>query len=114
MPKKIATGISGLDELVGGGIPEGRVILVIGGPGTGKTILCSQFLYKGINEKQENGVFVSLDESKDHFYSEMQKFGWDFRKLEEEEIRFRKRHANVTSSHAERETLQRRNSQLTR
>jgi len=83
MSKKIATGISGLDELVGGGIPEGRVILVIGGPGTGKTILCSQFLYKGIQEKQENGVFVSLDESKDHFYSEMQKFGWDFRKLEE-------------------------------
>ena len=83
MSKKIATGISGLDELVGGGIPEGRVILVIGGPGTGKTILGSQFLYKGIHEKQENGVFVSLDESKDHFYSEMQKFGWDFRKLEE-------------------------------
>lgn len=83
MSKKIATGISGLDELVGGGIPEGRVILVIGGPGAGKTILCSQFLYKGIREKQENGVFVSLDESKDHFYSEMQKFGWDFRKLEE-------------------------------
>ncbi|MDH5461992.1 MAG: KaiC domain-containing protein, partial [Candidatus Bathyarchaeota archaeon] len=40
MSKKIATGISGLDELVGGGIPEGRVILVIGGPGTGKTIMC--------------------------------------------------------------------------
>jgi KaiC/GvpD/RAD55 family RecA-like ATPase len=80
----IATGISGLDELVGGGFPEGRVILVIGGPGTGKTIMCSQFLYKGIYENQENGVFVSLDESEDHFYAEMQKFGWDFRKAEEE------------------------------
>ena len=84
MTRKIATGISGLDELVGGGFPEGRVILTIGGPGTGKTILCSQFLYKGIYENQENGVFVSLDESKDHFYSEMQQFGWDFRKAEEE------------------------------
>jgi circadian clock protein KaiC len=84
LSKKIATGISGLDELVGGGFPEGRVILVIGGPGTGKTIMCGQFLYKGIYENQENGVFVSLDESKDHFYSEMQKFGWDFRKAEEE------------------------------
>jgi KaiC/GvpD/RAD55 family RecA-like ATPase len=82
--KKIATGINGLDELVGGGFPEGRVILVIGGPGTGKTIMCGQFLYKGIYENQENGVFVSLDESKDHFYSETQKFGWDFRKAEEE------------------------------
>ncbi len=84
MSKKIATGIRGLDELVGGGFPEGRVILIIGGPGTGKTILCSQFLYKGIYERQENGVFVSLDESKSHFYSEMQKFGWDFQKAEEE------------------------------
>jgi len=84
LSKRIATGISGLDELVGGGFPEGRVILVIGGPGAGKTIMCSQFLYKGIYENQENGVFVSLDESKDHFYAEMQKFGWDFRKAEEE------------------------------
>ena len=83
MSGKIATGISGLDELVGGGFPEGRVILVIGGPGTGKTILCSQFLFKGIYENQENGVFVSLDESKDHFYSDMQQFGWDFKKPEE-------------------------------
>jgi len=84
LSKRIATGINGLDELVDGGLPEGRVILVIGGPGTGKTIMCSQFLYKGIYENQENGVFVSLDESKNHFYTEMQKFGWDFRKAEKE------------------------------
>jgi KaiC/GvpD/RAD55 family RecA-like ATPase len=84
LSKRIATGINGLDELVDGGLPEGRVILVIGGPGTGKTIMCSQFLYKGIYENQENGVFVSLDESKNHFFTEMQKFGWDFRKAEKE------------------------------
>jgi circadian clock protein KaiC len=84
LSKRIATGIDGLDELVGGGFPGGRVILVIGGPGAGKTIMCSQFLYNGIYKNQENGVFVSLDESKDHFYAEMQKFGWDFRKAEEE------------------------------
>ncbi len=84
LTRKINTGISGLDQLIGGGFPEGRVILVIGGPGTGKTIMCSQFLYKGIEENQENGVFVSLDESKDHFYSEMRQFGWDFEKAEHE------------------------------
>ena len=65
MVDKVDTGIPGLDELVDGGFPEGRVVLVIGGPGTGETILCSQFLYKGIYNKQENGVFVSLDESKE-------------------------------------------------
>ncbi len=84
MSRKIATGITGLDELVGGGFPEGRVILALGGPGAGKTILCGQFLYNGIYESQENGVFLSLDESKEHFHSEMLQFGWDFRKAEKE------------------------------
>ena len=78
------TGIEGLDELISGGFPKGRVILVVGGPGAGKTILASQFLYKGISDYNENGVLVSLDETKNHYYSEMSKFGWDFKKAEEE------------------------------
>ena len=78
------TGVEGLDELIDGGFPQGRVVLVLGGPGTGKTILASQFLYKGISQYNENGIFVSLDEGKNHFYSEMLKFGWDFKKAEEE------------------------------
>jgi KaiC/GvpD/RAD55 family RecA-like ATPase len=78
------TGIQGLDELIGGGIPKERVILVIGGPGTGKTIFAAQFLYKGIKDHKENGIFVSLDEAKEHFYREMQQFGWDFQKAEED------------------------------
>jgi len=84
LPENVATGIQGLDELISGGFPEGRTILVVGGPGTGKTIFAAQFLYKGIYEHKENGVFVSLDESKDHFYSEMKQFGWDFKKAEDE------------------------------
>jgi circadian clock protein KaiC len=80
----VPTGIQGLDELVSGGFPKGRVILVAGGPGAGKTILASQFLYKGISEYHENGVLVSLDESQKHYYSEMLKFGWDFQKAEEQ------------------------------
>jgi circadian clock protein KaiC len=78
------TGIQGLDELLSGGIPKGRVVLIVGGPGSGKTTLASQFLYKGISEFEENGIFVSLDESKAHFYSEMSSFGWDFAKAENE------------------------------
>ena len=84
MSGKVVSGIPGLDELVDGGLPEGRVILVIGGPGTGKTTLCGQFLHNGIYNGQENGVFVTLDDSKDHFYSEMLQFGWDFQKAQEE------------------------------
>ena len=84
MTENIVTGIQGLDELIGGGIPKERVILVIGGPGTGKTIFAAQFLYKGIKDHKENGIFVSLDEAKEHFYREMQQFGWDFQKAEED------------------------------
>jgi circadian clock protein KaiC len=80
----VPTGVQGLDELISGGFPKGRVILVVGGPGAGKTILASQFLYKGISEYNENGILVSLDEAKSHYFSEMSKFGWDFEKAEKE------------------------------
>ncbi len=81
---KISTGIRGLDDLIEGGFPEGRVVLIVGGPGTGKTILCGQFLYNGIYGANENGIFVSLDEGKAHFMNEMKQFGWDFAKAESE------------------------------
>ncbi|MGA2680675.1 MAG: ATPase domain-containing protein [Candidatus Bathyarchaeia archaeon] len=80
----IPTGVQGLDELISGGFPKGRVILVVGGPGAGKTILASQFLYKGITDYNENAILVSLDEGKEHFFAEMAKFGWDFKKAEED------------------------------
>lgn len=84
MSEVVHSGVEGLDDLVSGGFPKGRVILVVGGPGTGKTILASQFLWKGISQYGENSVLVSLDENQHHFYEEMMKFGWDFKKAEEE------------------------------
>ncbi len=84
LPDMVPSGIEGLDEMISGGFPQGRVVLILGGPGTGKTILVAQFLYKGITEHNENAVFVSLDESQSHFYQEMLKFGWDFKKAEDE------------------------------
>jgi len=80
----VNTGVEGLDELLGGGLPKGRIVLVLGGPGTGKTILATQFLWKGISQYNENGIFVSLDENQYHYNAEMLKFGWDFKKAEEE------------------------------
>jgi KaiC/GvpD/RAD55 family RecA-like ATPase len=80
----VNTGVEGLDELVGGGFPKGRIVLLLGGPGAGKTILASQFLFKGITQYGENGILVSLDEGKGHYFEEMLKFGWDFKKAEEE------------------------------
>jgi len=62
--KKVEIGVPGLDMMLGGGLPEGRVILVTGGPGTGKTILCSEFLYYGATKQNEKAVYISLDEKK--------------------------------------------------
>ena len=84
MFETVPTGVYGLDEMISGGFPKKRIVLVLGSPGAGKTILASQFLYKGLSEHSENGVMVSLDEKKDHFYSEMINFGWDFQKAEDE------------------------------
>jgi KaiC/GvpD/RAD55 family RecA-like ATPase len=84
MSETMPSGIPGLDELISGGFPKGRTILIIGGPGCGKTVLASQFMYKGISEYAENAVMVSIDEGKEHFFSEMMKFGWDFRKANQE------------------------------
>jgi KaiC/GvpD/RAD55 family RecA-like ATPase len=84
MFETVPTGVYGLDEMMSGGFPKNRIILVLGSPGAGKTILATQFLYKGLSEFNENAIMVSLDEKKDHFYAEMMNFGWDFQKAEEE------------------------------
>jgi len=74
----VATGIDGLDEMIGGGIPKGSVVLVSGGTGSGKSILASQFLYKGITEFKEPGFYISFDERKRSMYRNLAKFGWNF------------------------------------
>lgn len=83
MLNKVRTGVSGLDEMLNGGLPSGRSILVCGGPGSGKTIFGLQFLLNGVKE-DENGLFVSLDESIDHIKEDAAGFGWDLEKLEEQ------------------------------
>ncbi len=71
-----------MDELLGGGYPRGRVILITGGPGSGKTLMTMQFLIDGVERFDERGVFVSLEESRYNLISEMHNFGWDLEKYE--------------------------------
>ena len=61
--RKAATGISGLDEVTGGGLPAGRPTLVCGPAGCGKTLLAMEFLIRGITEFDEPGLFVAFEES---------------------------------------------------
>ena len=82
--KKNATGVEGLDVLLSGGLPKNRTILIVGGPGSGKSVLSTQFLIQGIEKDNENAIYVSLDYRKNAFLNDMKNFGWDFEKHEKE------------------------------
>jgi circadian clock protein KaiC len=78
----VPSGISGLDELLQGGFPKDRTILVYGGPGSGKTTLCVQYLYNGAVHYDEPGILVTLNETPDEIKDNMSSFSWDLDKLE--------------------------------
>ena len=59
---KILLGIQGIDEMLNGGVPSKHHVLVCGGPGSGKTLFCMEYLYRGA-KKGEKGLFLSLEES---------------------------------------------------
>jgi len=63
MPTKASSGIAGLDEMTDGGLPRGRTTLLVGGAGSGKTILALQFLVHGAQACKEPGIFVSFEET---------------------------------------------------
>ena len=75
------SGVPGLDELLYGGFPEKSLVLLSGDPGSGKTIMCLQFLYEGATKYNEKGVFISLEAPKETLVKTADQFGWDFRKL---------------------------------
>jgi KaiC/GvpD/RAD55 family RecA-like ATPase len=82
--ERCKSGVQGLDEILQGGIPRGGCILLAGGPGSGKTILSSQFLFKGALEHGEPGLLVTFDESPESIRKNMLRFSWDLAGLEEE------------------------------
>lgn len=82
--ERFPTGIPGLDPMIEGGIPVGRSVLVVGGPGSGKSVFCAQFLQHGLAKLGQKGIYVSLEENRYHFYREMSRFGWDLEKYERE------------------------------
>ncbi len=59
---KSPTGITGLDEITGGGLPRGRPTLVCGSAGCGKTMLAMEFLVRGATQFGEPGVFMMFEE----------------------------------------------------
>lgn len=80
--KRIPTGIAGLDELLGGGVPRGSSTIVQGGTGAGKTLIGLQFLLEGA-KRGERGVLFALEETPDQLRSVAQSVGWNLRELED-------------------------------
>jgi circadian clock protein KaiC len=74
---KAPTGIRGLDEVTGGGLPRGRPTLVCGPAGSGKTLLAMEFLVRGITQFGEPGVFVAFEETRDDLVANVASLGFD-------------------------------------
>ena len=77
---KAASGIHGLDEITGGGLPRGRPTLVCGSAGAGKTLLAVEFLVRGI-EMGEPGVFMAFEETAEELAQNVASFGFDLERL---------------------------------
>ena len=78
---KTPTGIQGLDELTGGGLPRGRPTLLCGGAGCGKTLFAMEFLARGAEEFGEPGVFVSFEERAEELATNFASLGYDLNAL---------------------------------
>jgi circadian clock protein KaiC len=79
--RKVPTGIQGLDELTGGGLPKGRSTLLCGGAGSGKTLLAMEFLVRGVKEFNESGVFIAFEEQTEELAQNFASLGHDLKAL---------------------------------
>jgi circadian clock protein KaiC len=75
--KKALSGIKGLDEITGGGLPQGRPTIVCGGPGCGKTMLATEFLVRGALQFNEPGVFMAFEETPQEITQNVASLGFD-------------------------------------
>src|SRR5262245_33406655 len=81
---KAATGIVGLDEITGGGLPRGRPTLVCGSAGCGKTLLAMEFLVRGATQFDEPGVFMAFEETAEELAQNVRSLGFDLDALAEQ------------------------------
>lgn len=85
MVERVKTGIPGFDDIINGGIPKRNVVLLSGGPGTGKSIFGMQYLWNGL-QLGEPGIYVALEEHPVQVRINMRQFGWDVRSYEQQGV----------------------------
>jgi len=83
---RVQTGVKGLDELIQGGLPQGSTVLLSGGTGTCKTIFSMQYIYNGAVVYKEPGLYVTIESNPKNIAWNMESFGWDIRKQQEERM----------------------------
>lgn len=81
--ERVVTGIKNFDSLIQGGFEKNSTNLLVGCSGSGKSIFAVQFLIEGMRKK-EKCLYVTFEEKKSEFYSNMLTFGWDLEKLEKQ------------------------------
>src|SRR5688572_1011002 len=81
---KAPTGIGGLDEITGGGLPRGRASLICGSAGCGKTLLAMEFLVRGALQHGEPGLFVAFEETAEELAQNVRSLGFDLERLVEQ------------------------------
>ena len=86
MVDRTPSGIPGLDEMIEGGFPRGASILVAGVAGTCKSIFCMQYVYNGVDQYGEPGLYVTLEEHVKNIAWNVQSFGWDIHKYQENKM----------------------------
>lgn len=74
---KVPSGIQGLDEITGGGLPRGRPTLVCGSAGCGKTLMAMEFLVRGAVLHDEPGVFMAFEETAEELTQNVRSIGFD-------------------------------------
>ena len=93
---KIATGIEGFDALSGGGLPRNRTTLVMGGPGSGKTVFSLQTLVNAAHQRHEAGIFVAFEERGREVMANAATFDWDLPALVENQLYILDAHLSPT------------------
>jgi len=88
LPSKLATGIQGFDELSQGGLALNRTNLIMGGPGSGKTLFALQTLVHAIRARQEPGIFVAFEESTRQIIANAACFNWGLPTLAKNKLFF--------------------------
>jgi circadian clock protein KaiC len=83
---KTPTGITGMDEITGGGLPKGRPTLICGAAGSGKTLFSIEFIVRGAMQFKEPGVFMAFEEKADELAMNVASLGFDLAKLQREKM----------------------------